>query len=102
MKRHTKAKKLLDPATLKKKAIELTFLTMKDLIGLLHIKPTLLTSAILGTKYPATKELFEKKFGPEGFDETLAGKRMKLATPVTWETELSEKGNKVEVWSKLI
>lgn len=41
---------------LKKKAIEYTFLTMKDLIGLVHVKPTKLTSAVVGAKYPKTQE----------------------------------------------
>ena len=27
---------------------------------------------------------------------------MKIPTPVTWETELSERGNLAEVWEKLI
>ena len=82
----------------KQKAIEKTFLTMKDVVGLLHIKPTLLTSAILGVKYPSTPLEFEKKFPGEIFKEESAGKRMKIKTPVTWETELSSKGNSQEVW----
>jgi hypothetical protein len=53
---------------LKKKAIEYTFLNMKDLIGVLHIKPTKLTSAIIGAKYPKTQEEFVKKFGEGGFN----------------------------------
>jgi telomerase protein component 1 len=93
-----KHKKELLPEDIKKKAIDQTFLTMKDLVELCHIKATKLTSAIVGAKYPKTKEEFEKKFGEGGFDESLAGKRMKLTTPVTWETELSQKGNKPEVW----
>lgn len=32
----------------------------------------------------------------------LAKKRMKIQTPVTWETEISSKGNKPEVWTELI
>lgn len=88
--------------SLKKKAVEFTFVTMKDLVGLLHVKPTKLTSAIIGVKYPKTKEEFEKKFGEGGFDESMAGKRMHIATPVTWETQLSTKGNNVETWSELI
>lgn len=67
---------------------------MKDLVGLLHMKPTLLTSAIIGVKYPATLELFEKRFQTqEKFDETLVGQKMKIKTPITWETQLSSKGN---------
>jgi hypothetical protein len=69
---------------LKKKAIEYTFLNMKDLIGLLHIKPTKLTNAIIGAKYPKTKEEFEKRFGEGGFDESFAGKRMHITMPTTW------------------
>jgi len=36
---------------------------MKDLISLLHIKPTLLTSSIVGAKYPKTKEQYQKLYG---------------------------------------
>ena len=36
------------------------------------------------------------------FDESRAGKRMKLDTPVTWETHISAQGNKHEVWEYLI
>jgi hypothetical protein len=57
---------------------------MKDLIGLLHIKPTKLTNAIIGAKYPKTKEEFEKRFGEGGFDESFAGKRMHITMPTTW------------------
>lgn len=101
IKKH-KQKVLSTGEILKKKAIELTFLTMKDIIELAHVKPTLLTSAIVGSKYPKTLEDFQKKFKHEGFDATLAGKRMHLKIPVTWETELSTKGNTKAVWSELI
>jgi len=36
------------------------------------------------------------------FDEKKANKRMKLDIPKTWETEISSKGNKKEVWIELI
>lgn len=36
------------------------------------------------------------------FDEELAGKRMKLPIPETWETQVSMKGNKAVVWQSLI
>jgi len=36
------------------------------------------------------------------FDEALAGTRMKLPTPETWETQISLRGNKAEVWESLI
>ena len=31
-----------------------------------------------------------------------AGKRMKLAVPETWETQVSARGNKAEVWEELL
>ena len=32
----------------------------------------------------------------------MASKRMKIPTPVTWETQLSEKGNSADNWEELI
>ena len=31
-----------------------------------------------------------------------AGKRMRLATPETWETQVSARGNKAAVWEELL
>ena len=36
------------------------------------------------------------------FDEDQAGKRMRLPIPETWETQVSLRGNKAEVWESLI
>ena len=36
------------------------------------------------------------------FDHERAGKRMKLPTPETWETQVSMKGNKKETWESLL
>jgi len=43
------------------------------------------------------------KSGLEGtWDSTLAGKRMKLKVPNTWETQLSAKGNNAKAWETLL
>jgi len=36
------------------------------------------------------------------FEEERAGKRMKLPIPETWETQISMRGNKAEVWEQLL
>ena len=50
---------------------------------------------ILGKKYPMSLEEFRNSGLPGVFDPSKAGTRMKLPTPETWETLVSEKGNKV-------
>lgn len=80
-------------------------LSFKKLIRLCHIKkPAFNVMAILGKKYPTTEEEFNKSLLNEEmqFDLTMAGKRMKVPVPRTWETMLSERGNKAEVWEELI
>jgi telomerase protein component 1 len=80
-------------------------LSFKKLIRLCHIKkPAFNVMAILGKKYPTTEEEFNKSLLNEEiqFDHSLAGKRMKIPVPRTWETMLSERGNKAEVWEELI
>ncbi len=75
---------------------------MKKLIRTCHIDaPKYEVMCILGKKYPG-KEEFEKAFPGKRFEEPKVGKRMHLPVPITWETELSAKGNKPEVWSELI
>ena len=32
----------------------------------------------------------------------MSGKRMKFEIPITWETQVSKRGNNKEVWSQLI
>lgn len=39
---------------------------------------------------------------PGRFDPQLVGQRMKLATPRTWETQLSARGNTASVWQELL
>ena len=80
-------------------------MTMKYLVKICHIKrPAELVASIVGKRYPMTPEAFaESSFSATGeFKQDLAGKRMKIPTPVTWETALSEKGNKADCWESLI
>ncbi|GFS23870.1 telomerase protein component 1 [Elysia marginata] len=77
--------------------------TIKQLIRKLHIKePVQYVMSIIGKKYPLTLEEFYQKRLPGTFDETKAGKRMKLAVPETWETQVSLKGNNAKTWEDLI
>lgn len=76
---------------------------MKQIVRNAHIKePREAVCKILGKKYPRDVEDFaNSKLGGE-FDPGRASKRMKIETPVTWETELSAKGNKAETWEQLV
>ena len=81
------------------------FITMKDVIRTAHMKnPQFLIRSVLGKRYPENELVFQEVFQGEGvkFDATQASKRMKIDIPKTWETEISSKRNKPEVWSKLI
>ena len=49
-----------------------------------------------------SEEEFKKTRLDGAWDESRAGQRMKLATAITWETELSAKGNNAEAWEGLI
>ena len=57
---------------------------------------------LLGKKYPEDVEAFRRSRLPGTWDESRAGKRMKLATPETWETTVSMHGNKAHTWEQLI
>jgi telomerase protein component 1 len=77
--------------------------TIKQLIRQLHIfKPVDNVMCLLGKKYPLTFEEFIQSKLPGVFNSDRAGKRMKLPTPETWETQISMKGNKASVWEQLI
>jgi telomerase protein component 1 len=77
--------------------------TLKQLIRQLHISsPVENVLALIGKKYPSTYEEFMLTKLPGIFDSEKCGKRMKLPTPETWETQISMHGNKAEVWEKLI
>ena len=80
-------------------------LAMKRLVRLCHLKePAEAVCAIIGVRYPASEEEFKAtSLAQTGtFNPEQAGKRMKIPTPVTWETELSAKGNSALVWEDLI
>ena len=77
--------------------------TLKQLIRKLHItKPVDHIMSILGKHYPEDPEAYRRSGLPGMWDQDRAGKRMKLPTPETWETQVSMKGNKSEVWEDLI
>ncbi|EGG17145.1 WD40 repeat-containing protein [Cavenderia fasciculata] len=77
--------------------------SLKQMIRVLHIsKPNYSIMCILGKKYPLTYEDYQKTKLPGDFEAERAGTRMKLPIPETWETMLSEKGNKSTTWTELI
>jgi len=77
--------------------------TLKRLIRQLHIsEPVEHVWCLLGKRYPETSETFYLSRLPGVFEHERANKRMKLPTPETWETQISLKGNKAEVWQQLI
>jgi len=80
-------------------------LSMKQVVRLCHLKePAKEVMAILGKRYPENEDVFNaSKLAQSGqFKPKLAGKRMKIPTPRTWETEVSMKGNRAEVWESLV
>lgn len=77
--------------------------TLKKLIRRLHIKePAYHVMCILGRRYPSDLSTFSKSRLPGPWDAQRAGKRMKLAQPVTWERQISLRGNVKDVWEELI
>jgi len=87
----------------KARAPEKPMITIKQMIRLLHInKPHSQVMCLLGKKYPLTEGEFRLSGLPGKFEPERSGLRMKLPTPETWETLLSEKGNKASTWEELI
>ena len=77
--------------------------TLKQLVRQLHISsPVENVMCLIGKKYPDTFEEFAQSKLPGVFDSEKSGKRMKLPTPETWETQISLHGNKAHVWEQLI
>ena len=77
--------------------------TLKQMIRVSHInQPHLQVMCLLGKKYPMTQSEFSVSGLYGNFEPEKAGLRMKLPTPETWETLLSEKGNKSSTWEELI
>jgi len=86
-----------------KRPQEKPMLTLKQLIRQLHIsEPSFAVMCLLGKKYPTSESEFREMNLSGKFEEEKAGRRMKLPTPETWETLLSEKGNKASTWEELI
>ncbi|XP_065187507.1 telomerase protein component 1-like [Sycon ciliatum] len=85
-----------------KQLVAQTF-TLKQLIRKIHItKPVNFVMALLGKKYPNDLDSFYRTRLDGTWDPDMAGKRMKLKTPETWETQVSSRGNKAAVWEDLI
>ena len=85
------------------KLYERQHFTLKQLIRKIHISdPPDIVMPILGKKYPETQEQFYRSRLSGLWDESRAGKRMKVPTPYTWETQLAAKGNNSETWKELI
>lgn len=77
--------------------------TLKQLIRKIHISdPVEYVMCLIGKRYPEDPETFRKSRLPNMWDQDRAGKRMKLPTPETWETQVSTKGNKASTWQDLI
>ena len=85
------------------KEIERQSFTIKQLVRKIHIsEPVYYVMCLLGKRYPEEPEAFRRSKLPGMWDQDRAGKRMKLATPETWETQVSTKGNKAKTWEDLI
>ena len=83
--------------------VERLSFTLKQLIRKIHIsEPVAPVMCLLGKKYPEDPEAFRRSRLPGVWEEARAGKRMKLATPETWETTVSLHGNKAKTWEELI
>ncbi|XP_075925797.1 telomerase protein component 1 [Petromyzon marinus] len=77
--------------------------SLKYMIRNLHIsKPVHSVMSLLGKRYPGDLATFARSGLPGAFDSRRAGTRMKLAVPETWETQVSLRGNRAEVWEELI
>ena len=77
--------------------------TLKQLVRKVHIsEPVEHVMCLVGKTYPEDPEAFRRSRLPGTWDQDKAGKRMKLSTPETWETQVSLKGNKAGTWEELI
>lgn len=88
-----------------KKAKRSGKLSMKQIVRVCHVsEPAETVMCILGKRYPVDEEAFNASSLAAGnsFNPELASKRMKVPTPVTWETQLSANGNNAASWEGLI
>ena len=103
--KHPKRKKKLPEEVVVEEEVPATTRvhTIKNLIRTLHIKdPAEFVMAILGKPYPSSYEEYARTRLTEPYDRERAGQRMKLKTALTWETELTAKGNIAEAWEGMI
>ena len=78
-------------------------MTLKRLVRAVHLsRPAHLVMAIVGKRYPSTHDEFSRSSLLGAWDESRAGKRMKLKVPETWETQIALHGNTATVWQQLI
>ncbi|KAH0626292.1 hypothetical protein JD844_001202 [Phrynosoma platyrhinos] len=85
------------------KEIPKDLFSLKALIQRLHIsEPAQHVMSLLGRRYPSDLHAFSKSRLPGPWDAHLAGTRMKLPKPHTWDRELSQYGNNAKVWEGLI
>ncbi len=92
-----------DSDTEDEEELEKLSFTLKQLVRKIHIsEPVEHVMCLVGKKYPEDPEAFRRSHLPGAWDQDRAGKRMKLATPETWETQVSMKGNKASTWQQLI
>ena len=63
---------------------------MRDLQLLLKYKCSLIDFNAIYLRYPADESSFAFSGLPGHFESSMAGKRMKLKTPETWETQIAK------------
>ncbi|VDO03877.1 unnamed protein product [Rodentolepis nana] len=93
------------PIIVKSRGVGEVKLSLKKMIRNLHIsKPVDSVMCLLGKTYPLSASEFLESGLPGQWDPDMAGVRMRLPTPYTWETELSStpKRNHVWAWQDLI
>eukprot|EP00971_Amphidinium_carterae_P333880 6468877-Amphidinium_carterae.2 len=78
-------------------------ISMKGLIRLCHIsEPHEMVMKVLGKRYPETQEGFVESGLPGEFESERSWERLKLKEALTFQTQLSKKGNVKESWEELI
>merc|ERR1740121_530392 len=82
-------------------------LTLKTLIRQTHTgaKNPEAVCGVLRSRYPESKEEFEMMnlhAGGKEWDPERAGLKFRIPVPKTWETQVSDQGNKPEVWEELV
>ncbi|XP_053114992.1 telomerase protein component 1 isoform X3 [Hemicordylus capensis] len=96
-------KKFQQDTQLKQSQSPAYLFSLKTLIQRLHIcEPAQHVMSLLGRRYPSDLNAFSRSRLPGPWDSSLAGTRMKLPKPHTWDRELSQHGNNATAWEGLI